>query len=53
MTKRQTEKWVIDNPDSPIPTVRREVQLNCKLIAPEFSMNSNAISPKLKRAYGN
>ena len=35
MTKRQTEKWIIDNPDSPIPTVRREVQLNCKLIDPK------------------
>jgi len=35
MTKKQTEKWVIDNPDSPIPTVKREVQLNCKLIDPK------------------
>jgi DNA polymerase elongation subunit (family B) len=35
MTKRQTEKWVLDNPDTPIPAVKREVQLNCKLIDPK------------------
>ena len=35
MTKKQTEKWVLDNPDTPIPAVKREVQLNCKLIDPK------------------
>jgi hypothetical protein len=34
MTKKQTEKWVLENPDTPIPEVKKEVQLNCKLIDP-------------------
>ena len=34
MTKKQTEKWVLENPDTPIPEPKREVQLNCKLIDP-------------------
>lgn len=35
MTKKQTDKWVIDNPDTPIPSVKTETQLNCKLIDPK------------------
>ena len=35
MTKRQADKWILDNPDSPLPEVKREVQLNCKLIDPK------------------
>lgn len=35
MTKKQTETWLLENPDTPLPTVRKEVQLNSKLINPD------------------
>ncbi len=35
MTKKQAEKWMLENPNMPLPEVKKETQLNCKLIAPE------------------
>ena len=35
MTKKQAEAWKMENPDMPLPAVRKEVQLNCKLINPD------------------
>jgi DNA polymerase elongation subunit (family B) len=35
MTKKQADAWKLENPDMSLPVVRKEVQLNSKLIDPE------------------
>ena len=35
MTKKQAEAWKLENPDMSLPAVRKEVQLNSKLINPD------------------
>ncbi len=35
MTKKQAEAWKLENPGQPLPPVKKETQLNCKLINPE------------------
>lgn len=35
MTKKQAEAWKFENPGQPLPPVKKETQLNCKLINPE------------------
>jgi DNA polymerase elongation subunit (family B) len=35
MTKKQAEAWKLANPDMDLPPVKKEVQLNCKLINPD------------------
>jgi len=36
MTKKQADAWKLENPDMSLPVVRKEVQLNSKLIDPEI-----------------
>jgi DNA polymerase elongation subunit (family B) len=35
MTKKQAEKWMLANPGLELPAIKRETQLNCKLIDPK------------------
>ena len=35
MTKKQAEKWMLENPGQELPAIKKEVQLNCKLIDPK------------------